>query len=233
MKDTAYTAEGLDAYTDTVYFTDPVGHQMFHLLSHTNGSGGKSLLVDGFRCASILCQEDPAAFLTLCKVSVPYHASGNEGISVRPRGNTSVFKSYATDLMGAPDIMRNVFCVRWNRYDRATYGSALSRRMILNSNENAAQIENWYRAARKWSEILKRPENEYWEQLKPGRPLSMSAFSSEKTSPPTLISQFLTTTASYTEDLLLQEIEGCVVDTVSSSSSDHLVFCSKPNLRQN
>ena len=61
-KDTAYTSLALDAHTDTSYFTDPAGYQMFHLLSHQGGSGGESLLVDGFRAAKILESESPKAF---------------------------------------------------------------------------------------------------------------------------------------------------------------------------
>ena len=52
----------LEAHTDTAYFSDPAGYQMFHLLSHSEGSGGSSLLVDGFRAASILRTESPKAF---------------------------------------------------------------------------------------------------------------------------------------------------------------------------
>lgn len=35
------------------------------------------------------------------------------------------------------------------------------------------EVKRWYDAARKWVGILRRPELEYWEQLRPGRPLSM------------------------------------------------------------
>ena len=66
-KDTAYTSLALDAHTDTSYFTDPAGYQMFHLLSHQGGSGGATLLVDGFRAANILRSESPKAFRTLSR----------------------------------------------------------------------------------------------------------------------------------------------------------------------
>lgn len=54
--------------------------------------------------------------------------------------------------------------VRWNNDDRA----ALVAR-------DPDEIARFYKAARKWVEILRRPEMEYWEQLKPGRPLSESS----------------------------------------------------------
>lgn len=53
--------------------------------------------------------------------------------------------------------------VRWNNDDRA----ALVAR-------DPDEIARFYAAAKKWVGILRRPESEYWEQLKPGRPLSES-----------------------------------------------------------
>jgi trimethyllysine dioxygenase len=55
-KDTIYTSLALEAHTDTTYFSDLAGLQMFHLLSHT-GSAGRLLLVDGFAAARILQKE--------------------------------------------------------------------------------------------------------------------------------------------------------------------------------
>ncbi|KAG6331400.1 hypothetical protein ID866_7686, partial [Astraeus odoratus] len=57
--DTAYTTMALGAHTDNTCFTDPCGLQLFHLLSHTDGSGGASLLVDGFYVASLLKELHP------------------------------------------------------------------------------------------------------------------------------------------------------------------------------
>ncbi|OBT83026.1 hypothetical protein VE02_07780, partial [Pseudogymnoascus sp. 03VT05] len=90
MKDTAYTTLALPAHTDTTYFTDPSGLQLFHLLSHV-GSGGASLLVDGFACASQLRTQDPRAYDILSRVPVPWHASGNEGVVITPASWVPVF----------------------------------------------------------------------------------------------------------------------------------------------
>ena len=56
--------------------------------------------------------------------------------------------------------------VRWNNDDRA---AMLAR--------DPDEVARWYAAARKWVEILRRPESGYWEQLRPGRPLSGSHLS--------------------------------------------------------
>ncbi|KAK0552352.1 hypothetical protein OC845_001727 [Tilletia horrida] len=96
--DTAYTNLALGAHTDTTYFTDPAGLQLFHLLSHTRteGSsenepqekvgpqGGESLLVDGFLAAKVLREVHPDAYRTLSRVRVRTHSAGDDATLVRP-----------------------------------------------------------------------------------------------------------------------------------------------------
>ncbi|KAH0555911.1 hypothetical protein GP486_006144 [Trichoglossum hirsutum] len=154
-KDTAYTSLALRAHTDTTYFSDPAGLQMFHLLSHTDGSGGESLLVDGFATARILQQEAERSFQVLSSQEIRAHASGNEGVSIQPFIPYPVFNFWNGGL----------YQVRWNTDDRAT----------MDEWRDDKSLEEWYEAAWKWSEILRRPSVEYWEQLRPGKPLSASA----------------------------------------------------------
>ncbi|XP_014557039.1 hypothetical protein COCVIDRAFT_26239 [Bipolaris victoriae FI3] len=150
-KDTAYTNIALEAHTDTTYFSDPAGLQAFHLLSHTDGEGGASLLVDGFKVAEELLETDKQAYEILATVSVHGHASGNDGISIQPyRGFPVLEHDIATG---------NLLRVRWNSSDRASIELPID------------QVEKWYDAARKFDALLKKKENEYWEQLKPGRVL--------------------------------------------------------------
>ncbi|TQV93134.1 hypothetical protein V2A60_003555 [Cordyceps javanica] len=155
VADTAYTNLALAAHTDTTYFTEPAGLQAFHLLSHTpppnqrpeEALGGQSLLVDGFRAASVLRQESPEDFETLRRVRVPWHASGNQDVAICPD------RAYAV-IEGDSDLHR----IRWNNDDRGV--------IPLDVDVNA-----WYKAARKWNEILTRKDSEYWFQLTPGRML--------------------------------------------------------------
>ncbi|OAA75649.1 trimethyllysine dioxygenase [Akanthomyces lecanii RCEF 1005] len=155
LADTAYTNLALAAHTDTTYFTEPAGLQAFHLLSHTpppsqrpeEALGGQSLLVDGFHAASVLKQESPEDYDTLRRVKVPWHASGNQGVAIAPD------RAYPV-IEGDASLHR----VRWNNDDRGV--------IPLDVDVNA-----WYKAARKWNEILTRKENEYWFQLSPGRML--------------------------------------------------------------
>lgn len=157
--DTAYTNIALAAHTDTTYFSEPAGLQAFHLLSHTPPRdkapeevlGGQSLLVDGFHAARLLKQESPEDYETLRTVKVPWHASGNDGVAIAPD------RAYPV-LEGDAELRR----VRWNNDDRGV--------IPLDVDVNA-----WYKAARKWNEILRRKESEYWFQLEPGRMLSMTS----------------------------------------------------------
>lgn len=148
-KDTAYTSESLEPHTDTTYFTDPIvstprlcytrhassklttycqGLQALHLLSHTDGEGGLSSLVDGFGAAKLLHDTNQEAYSVLSKTPVHAHASGNEGVSIQPMQaypvlNHSPVKGYLTQ-------------VRWNTADRAGIEAPLG-----------PKIDRWYDAA--------------------------------------------------------------------------------------
>ena len=156
--DTAYTNLALAAHTDTTYFTEPAGLQAFHMLSHTpppagagegGELGGKSLLVDGFYAAHRLRKESPDCYEMLRKVRIPWHASGNQGVAIAPDRAYPVIEG----------TLSKVHRVRWNNDDRGVVPLGID-------------VKEWYRAARKWNSILRRPQNEYWFQLEPGRVLS-------------------------------------------------------------
>ncbi|KAL7945625.1 hypothetical protein V8C42DRAFT_61717 [Trichoderma barbatum] len=156
LADTAYTNLALPAHTDTTYFTEPAGLQAFHLLSHTPPTnkpadevlGGQSLLVDGFHVAETLRKESPEDFEILRKVKLPWHASGNQGVAIAPDMAYPVIEASVEKLHR----------VRWNNDDRGVVPVDVD-------------VDAWYEAARKWDEILKRKESEYWFQLEPGRVL--------------------------------------------------------------
>lgn len=159
LADTAYSTQALSAHTDTTYFTEPVGLQAFHMLSHTlpkgeemssGGKGGLSLLVDGFNVAKKVQAQASQDYETLKSVALPWHASGNEGIAIAPDKAYPVIEEHHGELHR----------VRWNNDDRgvAPYKDA----------------SKWYSAAHTWVSNLRDPTMEYWFQLQPGRLLSMS-----------------------------------------------------------
>lgn len=68
--DSAYTSEALPGHNDNTYFNDAAGLQILHCISHA-GSGGDSLLIDGFRAAEDLRKKDPNAYAYLCETNIP------------------------------------------------------------------------------------------------------------------------------------------------------------------
>ena len=163
--DLAYSSQSLPAHTDTTYFQDPVGLQIFHLLSHPPpGTGGATLLVDGFNAVKKLKESDPPAYLTLLRTEIPYHASGNKDVLFRP-ANAPVIKNGISGP-GKKALVQ----VRWNNEDRGSLGQGMKKRAVL----------EWYRAARVFERIIRDKESEYWLPMKPGTMLSESCLTAQR-----------------------------------------------------
>jgi trimethyllysine dioxygenase len=83
--DTAYTNLELRPHTDATYALDAPGLQLFHCLQFS-GTGGESVLVDGFRIADELRAGDPEAYQTLATIEVTgqYIGDGAHLMARRP-----------------------------------------------------------------------------------------------------------------------------------------------------
>lgn len=153
--DTAYTNLALKAHTDTTYFSDPAGLQMFHLLEF-NGTGGESLLVDGFKAAKTLRAENPKAYSTLSRVRVPTHSAGDMDKCIRPSvGN------HAFPIINHDPATGLLYQIRYNNDDRST----------MTSWHDESEVEDFYDALRAWEDVLTRPSEELWFPLQPGTAL--------------------------------------------------------------
>lgn len=95
------------------------------MLSHEEGSGGATLLVDGFYVASILQELHPNAYDLLSQVPVPAHAAGELSELFRPSLPSPVFTH--------DSATGNLAQVRWNNDDRSVMNS-------LDPN----LVEEWY-----------------------------------------------------------------------------------------
>jgi trimethyllysine dioxygenase len=142
---------------------------MFHLLSHTDGSGGESTLVDGFAAATYLYETNPDFYKVLSTSKIASHASGNKNVGSIDNSTLSngfpIFQHRTPsshlaeqDSQINPD---NLSQVRWNNDDRAAMTQWKDRKTM----------DLWYAAARQWTAILQMPEFEIKVQLEPGRPL--------------------------------------------------------------
>jgi len=148
--DLAYSNQALAPHTDTTYFTDPVGLQMWHLLEH-NGSGGTSLYIDGFNVAEQLALSDPKAYKVLSETKIATHAAGD---------STSLFYpslSRRFPILNHDPITGKLVQVRFNMEDRSVID-------YLSSDE----LMEYYSALRSWQRLLSDDTNMGWIQLPPG-----------------------------------------------------------------
>ncbi|XP_029785585.1 trimethyllysine dioxygenase, mitochondrial [Suricata suricatta] len=134
----------------TLSFTCDI--QVFHCLKH-EGTGGRTLLVDGFYAAEQVLQKAPEEFELLTKVPLRHEYIENVGechnhmIGVGPVLNTYPWN-------------KELYLIRYNNYDRAVI-----------STVPYDVVHRWYIAHRTLTIELRRPENEFWVKLKPGRVL--------------------------------------------------------------
>nr|XP_033803168.1 trimethyllysine dioxygenase, mitochondrial isoform X2 [Geotrypetes seraphini]XP_033803169.1 trimethyllysine dioxygenase, mitochondrial isoform X2 [Geotrypetes seraphini] len=148
--DTAYTKLALDRHTDTTYFQEPCSMQLFHCLRH-EGTGGRTLLVDGFYAAQEVLHKYPEDFELLCKVPLRHEyiehvrECHNHMVGIGPILNVYPWNN-------------ELYLIRYNNYDRA----------VINTVPYNT-VRRWYAAHRALTTELRRPENEFWVKLKPGK----------------------------------------------------------------
>ncbi|GAA96562.1 uncharacterized protein L969DRAFT_88126 [Mixia osmundae IAM 14324] len=163
--DTAYTNLALGAHTDTTYFTDPCGLQMFHLLSSRDThEGGHSLLVDGFACAARLRADSPQLYKLLSELPIPSHASGDANALLRPLRPRPALEH---------DDEGQLISVRWNNDDRAPIGQGKSWQGLwtLDDGRRVSRVVAFYHAVQAWERIVRSKQAEYWTPLEPGKAL--------------------------------------------------------------
>ncbi|ORY87573.1 hypothetical protein BCR37DRAFT_1216 [Protomyces lactucae-debilis] len=153
--DLAYTNVALPPHNDTTYFSDPAGLQMFHLLAF-DGTGGESLLVDGFKAAKQLRQDHPKAYSTLSRVRVPTHSAGDVDKCITPSIGGGAFPILNHDP--ATGLLSQV---RYNNEDRSTMTSFTDDR----------EVEDFYEALQVWHTLLVSPAMMLQFPMKPGQAL--------------------------------------------------------------
>ena len=80
----AYTGLGLQAHTDNPY-RDPVPTMQILYCLENSAEGGENMVVDGFRAAQRLKQENPAWFDLLTLHCARYEYAGESGVCLRAR----------------------------------------------------------------------------------------------------------------------------------------------------
>ncbi len=143
----AFTPRALNVHTDNPYRRPVPGYQLLHCLV-ASAVGGVTVLVDGFRAAEALRDEDPAAFSLLSTRSVPFRWSG-EGFDLRNRGPL-------IEVVDGGPVHGIIRAVRYNNRSLAPFDLSFD------------EMSEYYRAFRTFARLLHRPELEYRFTLEPG-----------------------------------------------------------------
>ncbi|KAJ8889836.1 hypothetical protein PR048_009340 [Dryococelus australis] len=143
--DTAYSKQSLDAHTDGTYLTESPGLQVFHCLHH-EGTGGQTLLVDGFRAAAELKSSQPEVYDRLSKNVMEAHYLENG----------KYYSNLGTVFMCHP-ISGALEQVRYNLYDRAP--------LLTVPYEGIEQV---YSDLKWLTRVIRDPTGEWWFKLEPG-----------------------------------------------------------------
>ncbi|OQV05786.1 hypothetical protein CLAIMM_10459 [Cladophialophora immunda] len=167
--DTAYTDDYLPPHTDTTYFTDPAGLQLFHCLTPAD-KGGESTFVDGFAAAAHLYETFPQHYRALSTYPVTSAALGSPAgefynTAASPQGYPVLVHSAPPGLHQGP-TPTSLVQIRWNNLDRVPPTSASAPPF-----PNHTALKAWYAAAREWSRILESPEFLVTVMLRPGEPV--------------------------------------------------------------
>ncbi|KAK9536251.1 hypothetical protein VZT92_006051 [Zoarces viviparus] len=148
--DSAYSQLALDRHTDTSYFQEPCGIQVFHCLRH-EGTGGRTLLVDGFYAAEKVRQQSPESFELLARVPIRHeYIETSDNHQNHMTGIGPVLNVYPWN--------NEMSLIRYNNYDRS----------VINTIPHDL-VQRWYVAHRELTAELRRPENELWVKLTPGK----------------------------------------------------------------
>ncbi len=143
----AFTPKALNVHTDNPYRRPVPGYQLLHCLVASD-VGGVTVLLDGFRAAEVLRDEDPAAFDLLATTSVPFRWSG-DGFDLRNRGPLIEVED------GGPRAGA-IRAVRYNNRSAAPFDVPFD------------EMAGLYEAFRTFARLLHRPELEHRFTLAPG-----------------------------------------------------------------
>lgn len=141
----AYTNLGLQAHTDNPY-RDPVPTLQLLMCLENSVDGGQSVVVDGFRAAQRLRQEDAAGFDLLARHCARFEYAGSAAVRLRARRPI---------IELAPD--GELIAVRFNNRSAAPLVDVPYDRM-----------PGYYQALRRFAEIIEHPALTVSFKLSPG-----------------------------------------------------------------
>ena len=141
----AYTGLGLQAHTDNPY-RDPVPTVQVLYCLESSAAGGANMVVDGFRAAERLREENADWFNVLTRYCARFEYAGSEGVVLRSRRPM---------IELAPD--GELTAIRFNNRSTAAI-----------TDVPFDEMETYYAAYRRLSEIIEDPSMEVTFRLEPG-----------------------------------------------------------------
>ncbi len=141
----AYTNLGLQAHTDNPY-RDPVPTLQILACLENSVDGGDSIVVDGFKVAERLKSESPHGFELLSKHCARFAYDGSTGVRLHA-------KRPMIEL--GPD--GELIAIRFNNRSAAAF-----------TDVPYGDMEDFYRAYRRFAELIEDPAMEVTFKLKPG-----------------------------------------------------------------
>jgi len=141
----AYTGLGLQAHTDNPY-RDPVPTLQILYCLENSAEGGENMVVDGFRAAERLREENPHGFELLTRFCARFEYAGSSGVCLRSRRPM---------IELAPD--GELTCIRFNNRSTAAITDVPFEHMA-----------DYYAAYRRLGEIIDDPAMEVSFKLSPG-----------------------------------------------------------------
>ncbi|WP_373503363.1 gamma-butyrobetaine dioxygenase [Aestuariivirga sp.] len=141
----AYTNLGLQAHTDNPY-RDPVPTLQILACLENSVDGGDSIVVDGFKVAERLKQENPRGFELLAKHCARFAYEGSSGVRLRS-------KRPMIEL--GPD--GELIAIRFNNRSATAF-----------TDVPYGDMEDYYAAYRRFAELIEDPSMEVTFKLKPG-----------------------------------------------------------------
>ena len=128
---------------------------MFHV-TYFNGTGGESVLVDGFKLAQIIKEENPDHYHILSTVPLDFHYTDK---------NNQYLSSYVPFTLNPKT--ENISQVHFNNYDRSPISTATMQ--ALQRVKPNASIVDIYGAIQTFIKTMREREYQYWFRLEPGK----------------------------------------------------------------
>ncbi|XP_028028600.1 trimethyllysine dioxygenase, mitochondrial [Bombyx mandarina] len=144
--DTAYTNLPLAAHNDNIYWTEAAGLQILHCIEHTNGTGGETILVDGFYGATCLKEDHPEDYEFLTTYEI-------EGEYIENRHHFT----HSAPVIQIDKNTEDIKQIRFNVYDRSAMAFRSGRDCRL-----------YYRSLKNLARYYENKENQWIFKLVPG-----------------------------------------------------------------